>query len=306
MAAVLGGLGAAIIWSVGSVGASRAARGLGPMLTLAWVMLIGFVIVGVILPFSPSASPSVGALVWLVLGGAGNVGGLLLMYRALRIGQMGVVMPIVTTEGGIAAAIAIAAGQSVSTPRGAALTATVIGVAMTAISRRPATAAAGTAPAVSVSAVPVSGGPRAVGDPSGHDDRQAAAWASLGAVAFGIGLYATARAGAVLPASWAVMPPRVVGVVAVTLPLACSGRLRRPHGYVGWLLLSGVCEVGGFFAYTLAARHGIAVAAVLATLTGAFGTAFGRLLFGERLRATQLAGVAVTFAAVATLSSLSA
>jgi drug/metabolite transporter (DMT)-like permease len=300
MAAVLGGLGAAIIWAVGSVGASRAARGLGPMLTLAWVMLIGFVLVGVILPFSPSASPSAEALVWLVLGGAGNVGGLLLMYRALRIGQLGVVMPIVTTEGGIAAAIAIAAGQSVSTPRGAALAATVIGVAMTAISRRPAPAA-GSAPAA-----PVTGGPRAVGAPSGHDDRRAAAWASLGAVAFGIGLYATARAGAVLPVAWAVMPPRVVGVVAVTLPLALSGKLSRPHGCVRWLALSGVCEVGGFFAYTLAARHGIAVAAVLATLTGAFGTAFGRLLFGERLRATQLAGVAVTFAAVATLSSLSA
>ena len=300
MAAVLGGLGAAIIWAVGSVGASRAARGLGPMQTLAWVMLIGFVLVGVILPFSAPASPSAGALVWLVLGGAGNVGGLLLMYRALRIGQMGVVMPIVTTEGGIAAAIAIAAGQSVGALRGAALTATVIGVAMTAISRRPAVAAS------TLPTAPVSGGPRAVADPSGHDDRRAAAWASLGAVAFGVGLYATARAGAVLPAAWAVMPPRVVGVVAVTLPLALSRRLSRPHGCLRWLLLSGVCEVGGFFAYTLAARHGIAVAAVLATLTGAFGTAIGRLLFGERLRATQLAGVAVTFLAVATLSSLSA
>jgi drug/metabolite transporter (DMT)-like permease len=110
----------------------------------------------------------------------------------------------------------------------------------------------------------------------------------------------------VLPATWAVMPPRVVGVVAVTLPLALSRRLRRPRGCVRWLALSGVCEVGGFFAYTLGARHGIAVAAVLATLTGAFGTAIGRLLFSERLGATQLAGVAVTFVAVATLSLLSA
>jgi uncharacterized membrane protein len=269
------------------------------MLTLAWVMLIGFVLVGVILPFAPSASPSPSALVWLTLSGAGNVGGLLLMYRALRIGQMGVVMPIVTTEGGIAAVLAIAAGQSVSGARGAALVATVVGVAMTAISRRPAAA-------LSAPAAPASGGPRAVGNPSGHGDRRAAAWASVGAVAFGIGLYATARAGDVLPAAWAVMPPRAIGVVAVTLPLALSRRLARPHGCVRWLLLSGVCEVGGFFAYTLAARHGIAVAAVLATLTGAFGTAMGRLLFGERLRATQLAGVAVTFVGVAALIALSA
>ena len=64
-------------------------------------------------------------------------------------------------------------------------------------------------------------------------------------------------------------------------------------------------EVAGFFSYALGAKHGIAVAAVMATLTGAFGALIGRLLYGERLRAAQLVGVALIMAGVATVSALS-
>ena len=54
----------------------------------------------------------------------------------------------------------------------------------------------------------------------------------------------------------------------------------------------------------LGAKHGLAVAAVMATLTGAFGALTGRLLYGERLRAAQLIGVVLIVAGVATLSAL--
>jgi drug/metabolite transporter (DMT)-like permease len=301
MAAVLGGLGAAIIWAAGSIGASRAARGLGPMLTLAWVMLIGLVVTGVILPFSGHVSLTATALLWLILGGTGNVGGLLLMYRALRLGQMGVVMPIVTTEGGITAVVAIVAGQSVTAGEGAALATTLVGVILIAAARRTRGE-----PVVAAAAGPELAHPRAVANPTGHGDRRAAAWATLAAVTFGVGLYGTGRAGVVLPAAWAALPPRVVGVTAVTIPLALSRRLGAPHGFARWLLLSGVCEVGGFLAYAVGARHSIAIAAVLATLAGAFGVAIGRVLFGERLRTIQLVGAIVTLAGVATLSALTA
>lgn len=90
MAAVLGGLGAALIWSVGMAFASRAARALGPTLTLAWVMLIGLLALALVLPWTGGAHLSAAAIVWLALGGAGNVAGLLILYHALRIGQMGV------------------------------------------------------------------------------------------------------------------------------------------------------------------------------------------------------------------------
>jgi uncharacterized membrane protein len=298
--AVIGGLGAAIVWAIGSVGASRAARGLGPFLTLAWVMLVGLVLMAFLVPASGSVSLKLIAVVWLVLGGVGNVGGLLVMYRALRLGRLGVVLPIVTTEGGIAALIAILAGQSVGAARGGALLVTMLGVLLAASSSRKVTPLPATA-----SPIPA-GSAQAVADPTGHSDRRAAAWAALGALSFGVGLYAAARASAVLPIAWAVLPPRAVGVLGVTLPLALRGRLTVPRGYIRWVLLSGVCEVGGYFSYTFGARHGIAIAAVLATLTGMFGAAIGRLVFHERLTSKQLVGVAVIFIGVAAVSALSA
>jgi hypothetical protein len=45
-------------------------------------------------------------------------------------------------------------------------------------------------------------------------------------VSFGASLYATARIGRTLPIVWAVLPGRLVGVVAVAAPLALTGRLR--------------------------------------------------------------------------------
>jgi drug/metabolite transporter (DMT)-like permease len=298
MAAVLGGLGAALLWSIGTTFASRAARAMGSMLTLAWVMLVGLVALSLVLPVSGSAHISASATVWLILGGAGNVGGLLLLYQALRIGQMGVVMPIVSTEGGIAAALAIIAGQSVGALRGVALAVTVLGVIMTAIARRPADPD----PAVAALAAPDA----ALPTPRGHGDRRAAALGAVGALSFGISLFGTGRAGGVLPTAWAVMPPRVIGVLVVTIPLALRRELRIPAGTAHLLLIAGICEVAGFFSYAAGARHGIAVAAVLATLTGAIGAGFGRLLFGERLRPTQVVGIFTIFIGVATLSALSA
>jgi drug/metabolite transporter (DMT)-like permease len=318
MAAVLGGLGAALIWSVGVVFTSRVSRTVGPMLTLAWVMLIGLVVLSATLPFSGSAHISARSALWLVLGGAGNVVGLLILYHALRIGQMGVIMPIVSTEGGIAAVLAIVAGQPVGALRGVALTVTVVGVMLTGLGRRPAEleAAAAAPDAAAGALMPREEEPSGwrqrvvtaegvIPPPRGHRDRRAAAWAVLGALSFGVSLWGTGRAGAVLPAAWAIMPPRVIGVLAVTLPLAARRQLNIPRSTVPLLLAAGVLEVAGFFSYALGAKHGIAVAAVMATLTGAFGALIGRLLYGERLRTVQLVGVVLIMAGVATVSALS-
>ena len=46
---------------------------------------------------------------WAVLAGAGSSLGLLLMYRGLRIGKVGVVAPITSTEGAIAALLSVVA-----------------------------------------------------------------------------------------------------------------------------------------------------------------------------------------------------
>jgi drug/metabolite transporter (DMT)-like permease len=303
MAAVLGGLGAAMIWSTGAVFASQAARILGPPRTLAWVMLVGLVLVGALLPVSAAPHLTGKAILWLALGGAGNVAGLLLVYRALRGGRLGVVMPIVATEGGVAALIAILAGQGVGAIRGVALIVTVVGVVMTALTRQRAEPRSAEPSGRTISQWAIH--PEAH-LPTGHGDRRAALWAVMAALSFGVSLFATGRAGAILPLAWAVLPPRLIGVAVITIPLVLRGRLAAPWSTARLLVIAGVCEVAGFLSYTVGARHGVAVAAVLSTLAGAMGTGIGRVLFGERLQRTQLLGVAVVSAGVATITGLSA
>ena len=299
MLAILGGLGAAVIWAVGTgIFATRAARKLGSMVTLAWVMLVGLVVLAFVVPWYAGVHLSATAAGWLLLGGAGNVAGLLIVYHAVRIGQLGVVMPIVGTEGGIAALISIIAGQPITALTAAALTVTVVGVMLTAIAQQPPRTPPAPLAATSL-------GP-AVPTPRGHADRRAAAWAMLAAVSFGASLFGTGKAGNVLPLAWAVMPPRVIGVLVLTIPLALRRRLYCTRDAAHLVIIAGLCEVGGFLAYAIGARHNIAIAAVLASLTGAISAGIGRILFNERLRATQMVGIVVIFAGVATVSAITA
>jgi drug/metabolite transporter (DMT)-like permease len=284
MVAIAGGLGAALAWALGTTCATRSSRTIGPVCTVAWVMLTGLLVL--IAPLAAAPLPSIDArtAVWLVGSGVGNVGGLLLLYRALRIGNVGVVAPIAAAEGGVTAVIAILAGQAVALDRGIALACVVVGVILTARVRQAA------------AATPEHGSP---GDP------RAALWAGAAALSFGAGLYGTGRAGVVLPLAWAILPPRLVGVLVITLPLAARRSLRLTRPAAPLVAAAGCCEVTGFAFYALGARHGLATTAVMASLTGAIAAAFGRLVFGERLRAIQIVGVAAIFAGVATLSVIS-
>jgi len=280
--AILGGLGAALAWAVTTLSASRASRLIGPPTTLAWVMLTGLVVVGpVALAEGKPSGLDGGALTWLAIAGAGNVGGLLLVYAALRIGKVGVVAPISSSEGAVAALIAVAAGESLGAWTGAALGVIVVGILLAA---RP---------------------PGDVNEPD-RDDPLAAFLAAAAAGAFGASLYATGRASADLPIAWAVLPPRVLGVALVTIPLALVGRLRLTRAALPFVVCSGLAEVVGFVSYAVGSRHGIAVTAVLASQFAAIAALAARILFGERLGRAGTIGVVVIAAGVAAVSALRA
>ena len=121
MVAVLGGLGAAFAWAATTICAARAARLIGGPSVLAWVMLTGLVVT---LPWAAlQGRPDVDttAATSLFIGGVGNCAGLLLVYAGLRAGKVGVVAPITSTEGAIAAVIAVVAGEQLAPGMGVAL-----------------------------------------------------------------------------------------------------------------------------------------------------------------------------------------
>jgi drug/metabolite transporter (DMT)-like permease len=282
MYAILGGLGAAAVFATATLLSSRSTRMIGPPSVLAWVMLIGFAIV---IPWAAVEGvpdgldgPTVG---WLAVAGVGNVLGLLLAYTGLRVGKVGVVAPIVSTQGAIAAVIAALAGEEIAAGVGVTLAVVALGILLASSSRDPADTGLAPTPIV-------------------------AAYALGAAVSFGFTLYATARASADLPVIWALVPARIAGVILFAVPLIVTARLRLTRSALPLVVAGGIAEIVGFALFALGSRHGIAVAAVLAAQFGAIAAVAAFLLFRERLARIQIAGVALIVAGISTLSVLQA
>ena len=277
MIAVIGGLGAAVCWAATTLCASRSTKLIGGPSALAWVMLVGFVVAAP-LTVASGIPESLGGheLGWLAIAGAGNVGGLLLNYGALRIGKVSIVAPIISTEGAVAAVLAIVGGETLGAAVGAMLGVVVLGVVLAS-----------------------------VGPGGGSGDPLRATLLAVGAaLCFGASLYATARVSESLPLVWALIPARLLGVLVLTLPLLATRSLRITRSAAPLVVASGLCEIGGFALFALGSRHGIAVSAVLASQFAALAALAAFLLFHERLARLQLAGIGVIAVGVAILTGL--
>jgi drug/metabolite transporter (DMT)-like permease len=279
MVAILGGLGAALAWATTTLLASRASRLIDARSLLASVMSVGLLVVAPVAAIAgvPRALDA-HSVAWLAVSGAGNVVGLLFTYSALRIGKVGLVAPITSTEGAVAAVIAVVVGERLSPGSGVTLAAIAAGVALAAFS-------------------PAENEAR-------RSDLRAVVLAAGAALSFGFGLYATGRVGQDLGIAWAVLPPRVVGVAAIALPLALTGRWRMRRAAVPYVLVCGLGEVLGFASYAVGARHGLAVSAVLASQFAAIAAVVGYVGFRERLTPIQVAGIVTIVAGVSVLSAL--
>jgi drug/metabolite transporter (DMT)-like permease len=281
LSAILGGLGAALAWAVSTVCASRASRILNPWSAIGWIMLFGLLLaVPVALSHGVPRLSRGSAGLWLALAGVGNVTGLFLEYAALSIGKTALVAPIVSTEGAMAAVIAFAAGERMPPTVVICLAVMVVGIGLASLSRGDGAARVGWL----------------------HLRPVALAVAS--ALAFGASLYAAGRAGQLLPGAWIAAAARIVAVPTITLPLALTGRLTLSRQALPLVLVAGICEVLGFYAFTAGGRHGIAVAAVLSSQFGTIAVIISWLLLRERLSRVQLLGIVSVISGVAALSAL--
>jgi drug/metabolite transporter (DMT)-like permease len=279
--AILGGSGAAIMWAAATLCSSRSSRMIGAGSVLAWMMIVGLAVVGPAVAFEGRpAALDADALGWMAVAGSGNVCGLFFEYRGLRLGLVGVVTALASTEGAIAALISVAAGEHLAVSSAAVLGVIVLGIFF-----------AGLPP------------------PEERTTRSAfrPAFYGLGAaVSFGASLYATGHVGEELPLVWALLPPRLAGVLAVALPLVLASRLRLSRRALPLVVVSGLLEVVGFASFTWGARHGLAISAVLASQFAAISAVFAYLLFGERLSRGNALGIVIVAVGVASVSALQA
>jgi drug/metabolite transporter (DMT)-like permease len=134
-------------------------------------------------------------------------------------------------------------------------------------------------------------------------DRRYLLFAAGAALLFGTSLYAAGHASASVPLGGVVIAGRIVGVLAVTLPLLALGRLRFERSAMPFLLVAGLLEVAGYLTFSWGAREGIAITAMLSSQFAVLA-AVGAHLLGERLAPRQWAGVGVVAVGVAAITLL--
>jgi drug/metabolite transporter (DMT)-like permease len=278
---VVGGLLAAVLWGASGVSASRSARAIGAEAALAWVYLVGVAIV-VPLAVLVDGGPSGGARAWTyaVVGVVGAVSSLYFMYAALGRGPVALVMPLTAAQGGLAAIVAVAAGEPLHVVAAVALAAMMAGMYLAM--RRPRQP-----------------------ERSEAHSRAAVVLAALSAATAAFALFASPRAARDLGTLWMLAALRIGGVLGVTVPTALTGRLRVPRGVVPFVVFSGCADAGAFGTYIYAAKaDGIVVPAVVSSQYAAVSAVLAAVLLGERLTRVQLVGVVAILAGVAVVTAV--
>lgn len=212
---------------------------------------------------------------WLTIVGTTNVTGLAFLYTALRRGRVGVVASIVSTQGAIAALLAIATGERPEVVAIVGFVPVVAGIVLVTYETR-----------------------------ESHDDPGDPLGTTVGLAAcatafFAVGLFAAGQASQDVPIGWVALPARVAGVILLVGALAIGMRplVAIPKAYLA--IATGLFEVVGILCFAYGAREGIAVTSVVSSQFAALSVVGAYFLFHERLMRRQVVGVAILAAGVA-------
>lgn len=279
MIPIVFGLLAALMFGISSLVMSRSAKIIGAPSSLGWLMLVGLT---PLLPFlghqvPDTVPPNLG---WMALIGFGNMTGLLFSGFALRVGKVGMVAPIIATEGAIAAVLAALMGEAIAPIVAFLLMLIVAGIVLSAVAPDPV--------------------------PLPHEQPVlAVALATVSAVCFGLGLFAVGHLSSDLPLAWLLLPARLVGVLVITVPLALSRRLRITRRTVPMVITMGLAELSGVAFFSVGAAQQVAVTSVLASQFAPIAAILAYVIFSEVLGRWQIAGVVILVLGVTSLSLVS-
>ena len=276
---ILLGILAATVWGVAGVAGGLGSRLVGPARAIGWAMLLGMVVaVPLALASGAPGRVDVRTGLWVLLISVCMLGGLACVYAGMRYGSISVVAPISATYGGVAALIAILAGDPVTGLAIGALSLAVLG------------------------AVLASRGETATPGAAYSNQRVAALLGAGAALLWGVQLWAGGQIQDDLGASWLVASARMIGVLVITVPLVVRGELRVERKALPYFLIAGVGEVCGFTLYLVDSGYGIAQAAVLTGQYGTVAALIGIFVLKERLQFTQVIGLVLIVVAVVGLS----
>jgi drug/metabolite transporter (DMT)-like permease len=213
----------------------------------------------------------------LIIAGVATAIGLVAFYRALAIGTMSIVAPIIAAEVLIPVAAGLFRGERPGPHAYAGMVLTVGGVVLISWAKR---------------------------GKSDRIARSAVLLAILTAVCWGFLLLAFGISGRESP-YWAVFDTRVASAVVLVLYVMATGRGLPLKGQnLPALCLVGLLLTAANIFFTEAAGVGyLSVVSILGSLSPVVVTGYAQVLLGERLTVRQWAGFATVFAGVILLSA---
>jgi drug/metabolite transporter (DMT)-like permease len=274
--AVLLALASSVTWGIADFGGGLVSRRLSTVAVTVVSQTAGFA--ALLIVFSARGAHLDGRSFAIGLAaGAGGGAGLAAFYRALAVGTMSIVSPIVACGAVVPFAISIATGERPSTLALAGAGVALAGAVLASAEERRA-AARERAHAVALAAV---------------------AAGALGLFTYFLGL--GSREGTAL----STLVGARVGSLTLLLVLALALRAPLRLGRQALLPVAavGLCDVSANALFALASGHGLlALVSVLGSLYPVMTVLLAYVFLDERLTPLQLAGVGVAVAGVAALS----
>ena len=279
MAAIIFGLVAALLWGVSAIVGTRLVRLVGAWGSVTMTMLTGLAFV---LPAALAVDPPHASLTswgWAVATGFCYVAATACWLLAVRSGKVSVVVPIVSTDGAMAALIAVTVlGEEM--PLEIAVTLAVI-----------------------VAGIVVAGLRRDLGEEARFTGRELVL--ALGAAGlFGLSFVGSAQAEEAVGVVWTLLASRIAAVAVLVPVVVAVGGFRLSRIGLPLAAAMAALDVGGYAAFLVGVSAGVAVTSVLASQYAIVAVVGGFLALGERLTRLQTVGVGLTLAGVAALAAL--
>lgn len=273
-------LGSAVLYGAADFTGGLTTRRAGTIPVVVLSQASGLILLVLILPLLPDATPSMADLVWGGVAGLTGGIGVALLYRALAVGIMAVVAPTTAVCAvTIPVVVSILLGER---PVPLAVAGIILGIVSIILVSQQTSVPADTAQSV-------------------HSTKATAGvgMALISGVAIGFFLLALAQT-KVSAGMWPLVASRGVSVVLfVAMAIAGKRSVRMPPPALGLALLCGVMDMLANALYVLAARVGpLSTVVTLTSLYPASTVLLARLILGERLNLWQITGVACALAAV--------
>ena len=280
-------VGSAVLYGAADFTGGLTTRRAGTIPVVVLSQASGLILLALMLPLLPPASPARTDLLWGAVAGLTGGIGVALLYRALAIGTMAVVAP---TTAVCAVAIPVVTSMLLG-ERPAPLALAGIGLGIASI--------------VLVSQHRPPGSPEGEGPASSQPARRSGVGTAL-ASGVAIGFFFLSLAQTQSDAGmWPLLVARAVSVVLFgTVAIVRGISLRMPASMASLAIVCGVMDMAANALYLLAARQGpLSIVVTLSSLYPASTVLLARVVLGERLNLWQISGVGCALAAVVLIVS---